>query len=133
MRVSGAPCGASATSTITTLVDTATNSASAAGNVAGSVVSSAGSVAESVLQPLLFDPLRRLQGGDLNSDQPVIRDGERLWIAVDGMGGDHAPGPILDGCLQALQRLPLKIKFVGEIERVHKAAKDMGIDHIINE
>lgn len=25
----------------------------------------------------------------------------RVWLAVDGMGGDHAPEAILRGCLEA--------------------------------
>ncbi len=104
---------------VTTIVDSATSSASAAGSVAGTVVSGAGTVASTVLQPLVFDPLRRLQGGN---DAEEIRDSDRLWVAVDGMGGDHAPGPILDGCLQAIERLPLKIRFVGEREQVLAAA-----------
>ncbi len=119
---------------VTSLVDTATSSASAAGTVAGTVVSSAGSVvtnagtmAGSVLQPLVFDPLRRLQGG-VNEIEPLsINDKDRLWLAVDGMGGDQAPGHILDGCLQALQRLPIRIKFVGESKKVLDAAEAMGI------
>ena len=118
---------------VTTIVDTATNSASAAGNVAGSVVSSASSVAESVLQPLVFDPLRRLQGGDSNSLEDSFKDSERLWIAVDGMGGDLAPGAILEGCLQALQRLPLRIKFVGETDKVLAEAKAMQLDELLQE
>ncbi len=119
---------------VTSLVDTATNSASAAGSVAGTVVSSAGYMAGSVLQPLVFDPLRRLQGSEGGgSEEAVIQDQERLWVAVDGMGGDFAPGPILDGCLQAVQRLPLRIKFVGETERVHEAAKEMGIDELLSQ
>ena len=97
---------------VTTLVDGATSSASAAGNVAGTVASS-------VLQPLVFDPLRRLQGGD---DTAEIENRDRLWVAVDGMGGDHAPGPILEGCLQAIERLPLRIRFIGETDRVLAAA-----------
>ena len=109
---------------VTTLVDSATVSASAATSVAETVVSSAGTVASQVLQPLVFDPLRRLQGGD---DQTEIRDADRLWVAVDGMGGDHAPGPILEGCLQAIERLPLKIRFVGENDRVLAAAQQMGL------
>ena len=120
---------------VTTLVDTAASSASAAGSVAGSVVSNAGSVvstagsvAGSMLQPLVFDPLRRLQSGDAASSNYSINDSERLWIAVDGMGGDLAPGPILEGCLQALDRLPLRIKFVGEKEKVFTAAKEMQLD-----
>ena len=76
---------------VTTLVDSATNSATVAGSMAGNVASS-------VLQPLVFDPLRRLQG---NTEPDEIRESDRLWVAVDGMGGDHAPGPILEGCLQS--------------------------------
>ena len=125
---------------VTTIVDTAANSASAAGNVAGTVVSSAGSVvtsagsmAGSMLQPLVFDPLRRLQGGDSGAEKIVVKDSERLWIAVDGMGGDNAPGQILDGCLQALQRLSIRIKFVGELDKVLNAAKAMGLNELLEE
>tara|TARA_B100002051_G_scaffold262274_1_gene284710 strand:+ start:2606 stop:3829 length:1224 start_codon:yes stop_codon:yes gene_type:complete len=106
---------------VTTIVDSATTSASVAGTVAGNV---AGTVASSVLQPLVFDPLRRLQGG--GGDE--IDDRERLWVAVDGMGGDHAPGPILEGCLQALDRLPLRIKFIGESDKVIASANSLGIE-----
>ena len=99
---------------VTSLVDSATET----------VVTGAGTVASQVLQPLVFDPLRRLQGGD---DQTGINEADRLWIAVDGMGGDHAPGPILEGCLQAIERLPLKVRFVGERERVLDAAQQAGL------
>ena len=109
---------------VTSIVDSAATSASAATSVAETVVTGAGSVANQVLQPLVFDPLRRLQGGD---EQTEINDGDRLWVAVDGMGGDHAPGPILEGCLQAIERLPLKIRFVGERERVLAAAQQAGL------
>jgi glycerol-3-phosphate acyltransferase PlsX len=102
---------------VTSLVDTATSSASAAGTVAGTV-------ANSMLQPLVFDPLRWLQG---NTDDEEIQDAERLWVAVDGMGGDHAPGPILEGCLEAIDRLPLKIRFVGETDKVLEAADALGL------
>ena len=101
----------------TSLVDTATSSASAAGTVAGTV-------ANSMLQPLVFDPLRWLQG---NTDDEEIQDADRLWVAVDGMGGDHAPGPILEGCLEAIDRLPLKIRFVGETDKVLEAADALGL------
>ena len=107
---------------VTSFVDSATTSASAATSVAETVVTGAGSVASQVLQPLVFDPLRRLQGGDAQSE---INDADRLWVAVDGMGGDDAPGPILDGCLQAIDRLPLKVRFVGERERVLAAAEKL--------
>ena len=102
---------------VTSLVDTATSSASAAGTVAGSV-------ANSMLQPLVFDPLRWLQG---NTGDEEIQDADRLWVAVDGMGGDHAPGPILEGCLEAIDRLPLKIRFVGETDKVLEAADALGL------
>ncbi len=107
---------------VTTLVDGATSSASAAGNVAGTVASS-------VLQPLVFDPLRRLQGGD---DTAEIENRDRLWVAVDGMGGDHAPGPILEGCLQAIERLPLRIRFIGETDRVLAAAAALQLGDQVN-
>ena len=78
-------------SAVTSLVDTATTSASVAGNVAesvvssaGSVVSSAGSMARSTLEPLVFDPLRRLQGSQNDIERNSISDSERLWVAVDG-------------------------------------------------
>ena len=123
-------------SAVTSLVGTATTSASAAGSVAGSVagtvVSSAGSVAGTVLQPLVFDPLRRLQGGQADGDS-TINDADRLWVAVDGMGGDHAPGPILEGCLEAIARLPLRIRFVGETDRVRAAAQEMELTEALDQ
>ena len=108
---------------VTSLVDTATSSASAAGTVAGSV-------ANSMLQPLVFDPLRWLQG---NTGDEEIQDADRLWVAVDGMGGDHAPGPILEGCLEAIDRLPLKIRFVGETDKVLEAANALGLSERLDQ
>lgn len=52
----------------------------------------------------------------------TIQDSDRIWVAVDGMGGDYAPGAILDGCLKSLSLLPLKIKFVGEIDKIKKSS-----------
>jgi len=126
-------------SAVTSLVDTATSSATAATNVAGTVVSnagsvdtSAGSIARSTLEPFVFDPLRRLQVGVSTDDKNGIQDSERIWVAVDGMGGDFAPGAILDGCLKSLSLLPLKIKFVGEIEKVKKAAIEFGLQESLD-
>jgi len=124
---------------VTSLVDTATSAAGVAGNVAGaagsmagsmagSVVSGAGTVAGTVLEPLVFDPLRRLQRGlGGPGEANPINDADRLWVAVDGMGGDHAPGPILEGCLQAVERLPLRVRFVAESERLQEAITEMGL------
>ncbi|MBM5804355.1 MAG: phosphate acyltransferase PlsX, partial [Cyanobacteria bacterium K_DeepCast_35m_m2_155] len=124
---------------VTSLVDTATSAAGVAGNVAGaagsmagsmagSVVSGAGTVAGTVLEPLVFDPLRRLQRGlGGPGEANPINDADRLWVAVDGMGGDHAPGPILEGCLQAVERLPLRVRFVAESERLQEAIHAMGL------
>jgi glycerol-3-phosphate acyltransferase PlsX len=112
---------------VTTLVDTAT---SAAGSVAGSVVSGAGSVAGT----MVFDPLRRLQRGlgGPGEDTP-INDADRLWVAVDGMGGDHAPGPILEGCLQAVERLPLRVRFVAEPGPLAAAVAAMGLQEQLDD
>jgi phosphate acyltransferase len=128
---------------VTTLVDTATATLNATGaaSVAGSVVSGAGSVAGaatsvagSVLQPLVFDPLRRLQHGPVGGGgEVVIDDRQRLWVAVDGMGGDHAPGPILEGCLRAVELLPLRIRFVAEPAPLQRAVAAMGLQDDLDE
>ena len=128
---------------VTTLVDTATSAGSAAGSMAGSALSTAGSAlstagsvagaagsvagaaANTVLQPLVFDPLRRLQRGVGGSEGTPIDDADRLWVAVDGMGGDHAPGPILEGCLKAVRLLPLRVKFVAEAGAVATAVAEL--------
>ena len=85
------------------VVSTASNVASnVAGNVAGNVVSSAesvvntasnvvssaSSIAKNTLQPLVFDPLKRLQNSDNLISKEEVPNSERIWIAVDGMGGD---------------------------------------------
>ncbi|MEB3319010.1 MAG: phosphate acyltransferase PlsX [Cyanobacteriota bacterium] len=115
---------------VTSLVDTA----SAAGSVAGVATSMAGSVAGNVLQPLVLDPLRRLHlGAGGPEDWPVIDDRDRLWIAVDGMGGDNAPGPILEGCLRAVRLLPLRIRFVAEREPLRRAVASLGLDQALEE
>ncbi|WP_254939712.1 phosphate acyltransferase PlsX [Cyanobium sp. Morenito 9A2] len=118
--------------TATSAANTAGSMANTAGSVAGSVANTAGSVAGSVLQPLVFDPLRRLQHGPGAGETP-IREGERLWVAVDGMGGDHAPGPILEGCLEAVRRLPLRIRFVAETEPTQAAVASLGLERELQE
>ncbi len=121
-----------------TVVSTASN---VAGNVAGNVVSSAesvvhtassvvlnaSSIAKNTLQPLVFDPLKRLQNNDNLINKKEALNSERIWIAVDGMGGDYAPVPILEGCLDAISRFPINIKFVGKIEKVRYEAKKFGL------
>ncbi|MFN7227578.1 MAG: phosphate acyltransferase PlsX [Synechococcaceae cyanobacterium] len=123
---------------VTTLVGTASAAGSAAGSVAGSMVSGAGtmagaasSVAGQVLQPLVFDPLRRLQGG--GGDDEPIDDRQRLWVAVDGMGGDHAPGAILEGCLRAITLLPVRIRFVAEPGPLDRAVADLDLQESLDD
>ena len=82
-------------------------------------------MAGAVLQPLVFDPLRRLQKG--SGLDGSINDADRLWVAVDGMGGDFAPGPILEGCLRAVELLPLRVRFVAEEAPLHQAVAAMGL------
>ena len=132
-------------SAVTSIVDTAANSAVTASNVAGNVagnvvssaesvvntasnvVSSASSIAKNTLQPLVFDPLKRLQNSDNLISKEEVPNSERIWIAVDGMGGDYAPVPILEGCLEAISRFPINIKFVGKIEKVRYEAERVGL------
>jgi len=101
------------------------SSAESVVNTASSVVSNASSIAKNTLQPLVFDPLKRLQNNDNLLDKEEDSQSNRIWIAVDGMGGDYAPGPILEGCLEAIGRFPINIKFVGEIE--NNTTKKQGI------
>ena len=131
---------------VTSLVDTAATATNVAGNVAGNVVSSAGSVvntastvvssassiARNTLQPLVFDPLKRLQNQDNLIASEDVDNSKRVWIAVDGMGGDHAPGPILEGCLDAISRFPINIKFVGQIEAIHESAHKLGLYELMD-
>ncbi len=124
----------SAGSVVNTASNVAGNVVSSAGsvvNTASSVVSSASSLAKSTLQPFVFDPLKRLQNNYSITSNDEAQGPERVWIAVDGMGGDHAPGPILEGCLEAISRLPIKVKFVGQIEIINQIAKEKGLDELM--
>ena len=103
------------------------SSAESVVNTASNVVSSASSIAKNTLQPLVFDPLKRLQNSDNLISKEKVPNSERIWIAVDGMGGDYAPVPILEGCLDAISRFPINIKFVGKIEKVRYEAERVGL------
>ena len=59
--------------------------------------------------------------------------GPRLCIAVDGMGGDHAPGPILEGCLGAIEELPLKVLFLAEEEPLQQAINELGLQELVDQ
>jgi len=107
------------------------SSAESVVNTASSVVSNASSIAKNTLQPLVFDPLKRLQNNDNVLDRVEDSQSNRIWIAVDGMGGDYAPGPILEGCLEAISRFPINIKFVGKIEKVKEAAEKTGLAELL--
>ncbi len=103
------------------------SSAESVVNTASSVVSNASSIAKNTLQPFVFDPLKRLQNNDNLINKDEVLNSERIWIAVDGMGGDYAPVPILEGCLDAINRFPINIKFVGKIEKVKQEAEKVGL------
>jgi OmpR family response regulator RpaB len=140
---------------VTSLVDTASAASSVAGSmagsVAGSVVSTAGSVAgrpapwpalwrarlarrvrwpvpwpTPCSSPWCLIPCGGAAGDHPGSDQPIV-DSERLWVAVDGMGGDYAPGPILEGCLRAVALLPVRVRFVAETAAVDQAVAALGL------
>ena len=82
-------------------------------------------------RPLVFDPLKRLQNNDNISDKVEESQSKRIWIAVDGMGGDYAPGPIPEGCLEAISRFPINIKFVGKIQKVKDVAEKTGLAELL--
>ena len=108
------------------------SSAESVVNTASSVVSNASSIAKNTLQPLVFDPLKRLQNNDNPINKEEVSNSERIWIAVDGMGGDYAPVPILEGCLDAISRFPINIKFVGKIEKFRNEAKKSGLIDLLD-
>src|SRR5438045_103206 len=41
-----------------------------------------------------------------------------IWIAVDAMGGDHAPAHIVDGALAAVRHFDLGVTLVGPADRL---------------
>ena len=43
---------------------------------------------------------------------------ERVTIAVDGMGGDFAPKNVVDGCVQAVSELNVRVKLVGRKDQL---------------
>ncbi|MBI4227328.1 MAG: phosphate acyltransferase PlsX [Candidatus Omnitrophica bacterium] len=43
-----------------------------------------------------------------------------MKIAVDGMGGDHAPGVVVDGAVLAARELPVEVVLVGEADRLRR-------------
>ena len=76
-------------------------------------------------------PLRERLGR--TPDHGNAATGPRLTIAVDGMGGDHAPGPILEGCLGAIEELPLKILFLAETEPLQKAIQQLELEEMVDQ
>ena len=51
-------------------------------------------------------------------------------VAVDAMGGDRAPGEIVEGALQAHEQLGVDILLVGREEELHAAAPVPRRDHV---
>ena len=45
-----------------------------------------------------------------------------IWIAVDAMGGDDAPGPVVDGALAAARHFDLGVALVGPCRRARGRA-----------
>ena len=76
-------------------------------------------------------PLRSRPGR--TPDHTPEAKGPRLCIAVDGMGGDHAPGPILEGCLGAIEELPLKVLFLAEEEPLQQAINELGLQELVDQ
>src|ERR1700704_2637213 len=42
------------------------------------------------------------------------------------MGGDHAPGPIIEGAIRAIRELPCEITLVGPVEQVRQELQRLG-------
>ena len=74
-----------------------------------------------------------LRLGQTRPSGSTAAKGPRLCIAVDGMGGDYAPGPILEGCLGAIEELPLKILFLAEDEPLQAAIKALDLQEAVDQ
>jgi glycerol-3-phosphate acyltransferase PlsX len=52
-----------------------------------------------------------------------------IWIAVDAMGGDTAPGLVVDGALAAARHLDLGVALVGNVSRIGaQVERHAGVD-----
>src|SRR6476660_2311145 len=52
-----------------------------------------------------------------------------IWIAVDAMGGDTAPGLVVDGALAAARHLDLGVVLVGPVSRIEtQVERYAGVD-----
>lgn len=54
---------------------------------------------------------------------------ERPIVALDAMGGDHAPGVVIEGALQAVRDLDARVTLVGQPERVEAELRRLGADN----
>ncbi len=50
----------------------------------------------------------------------------KVRIAVEVMGGDHAPTPILEGAIRAIRELPCDVTLVGPVERLRQEVQTLG-------
>src|SRR5438045_4243577 len=62
-----------------------------------------------------------------NSSRWTARRSDAMLIALDAMGGDHAPGPIVAGAVQAVHANPdLRVLLVGDQAQVAPALAQAG-------
>lgn len=52
-----------------------------------------------------------------------------MKIAVDGMGGDNAPGEIIKGCIDAINEFDLEIFLTGQKEKLEEVLKEQNFDN----
>ena len=50
----------------------------------------------------------------MTADRTAASDSEHLTIAIDAMGGDHAPGAIVEGAIQAVEQLECRVILFGD-------------------
>ena len=50
----------------------------------------------------------------MTADRAAAQDLGQLTIAIDAMGGDHAPGAIVEGAVQAVEQLGCRVLLVGD-------------------
>ena len=60
-------------------------------------------------------------------------ESQPVRIAIDAMGGDHAPGEIVTGAIQAAREQGIGISLVGNMEALIAETRDVDIAGLENE
>ena len=60
----------------------------------------------------------------MTAERSAAPDSEHLTIAIDAMGGDHAPGAIVEGAVQAVQQFGCQVILFGDEAAIRAVLPD---------